>query len=318
MTSIFKIATMALVGGVLSVAVVAQATDFTWDANSTSTSWVDRLNWDPDTDYPNSLNDNAFVDAAGNLCTFDSSSNLSINALWVAGSSPTWRKLHIKDAELTVANAITLGDYGELDVDDDLTIAGIDGPGVLLIERSAKVDIASNITFFGGSLQGRGSNAQLTSTTAGTFQILSLGVDANTENAPRALKLIGGTIDLGPQAGGITPPQVVVVSDPDGNGRGKLWVASTTLNFTGAYPASIYLVGGDDVGEEAQLDLDVSVSAEASNSFVVCTGLVDVDIAANKTFSVRRLIVGSGAEGGTAVVTLTAGLGAEWKVDIVD
>lgn len=179
------------------------------------------------------------------------------------------------------------------------------------VEGQAKVKVAANKTFQLGELRVKGTNVVLQITTAGTFSTDYLGIEADQDNAQRFLKLVGGTLGIGP-----TAPQITVQSDPAGNGQAKLWVASTTLDFDDVAAATFSLLGGDDPGEEAELDLDVDLTIPVATSIVGCRGRVAIDIAANKTFSIPRLIIGEAGVG--AIVKFTAGSGAAIEVDIAN
>lgn len=101
MESIFKIVAMALVIGVLFTGAVALATDFVWDGGfTTDDGWTRPQNWQLDSGYPDDTGDNATIAdvTPHSTCTFDSGSALTIGNLEVTGDSPTWMKLHVKDA----------------------------------------------------------------------------------------------------------------------------------------------------------------------------------------------------------------------------
>lgn len=322
MKSSFKIAAVVAVVGVLCIAIVALGTDFTWDGGTTpDDGWTVANNWDEDDGYPDDTGDNATIAdvTPESICTFDDSTERSINTLEVTGDSPTWMVLHVKDAALNVRGRMTLGDYGELDIDQDMEVhqdfacTPAQPTAELRVQRTARVDVAANKSFFVDELIADGSNAILNLTTAGDFKIGYIGVLADFENSARALKLVGGTLkfDTGCIYWG---QQILVTSDPGGLGQGKLWVASTTLDFGSVRPTAVYFLGGDDAGEEVEVDLDVDVTMGVANSFVACTGRVKIDVAANKTFTIPRLIVGSGVEGVIGFVKLNAGTGGKISV----
>ena len=62
------------------------------------------------------------------------------------------------------------------------------------------------------------------------------------------------------------------------------------------------------------LDLDVDLTLPTVGTYMSCQGLVDIDIAANKTLSTPNLVVGGACPEG-AGVTLVAGSGALLQVD---
>lgn len=306
-----------MVVGVLCVGAVAQATDFTWDGgNYTNDGWTRPANWVQDSGYPDDTGDNATIAdvTPHSTCTFDDSTERSIKNLEVTGDSPTWMRLHVKDAALNVRGDMTLGDYGELDIDqdmevhDDLVCATPIPTAELRVQGRGRVNVAANKVFLVDEVIADGSNAILNVTNAGDFKIHFIGVDADFDNADRALKLVGGTLKFDTGCD-FWHHQILITSDPGGLGQGKLWVASTTLDFGTVHSTSVYFEGGDDAGEEVEIDLDVDMTVGQIGSFVSCTGLVEIDIAAGKTFTMNRLVVGDSA--GASVTTLTAGAGAK-------
>ncbi|MCH7700831.1 MAG: hypothetical protein IID37_04015 [Planctomycetes bacterium] len=142
MKSILGIVAIALVICVLFTGALALATDFVWGCPGQlcSTSWTEEIDWQQGSGFPDDANDNASITSAGYLINYDPDSALTINNLTLTGDSPTWRKLHIRDAALTV-NDLHLNDYAELDIDDDLTVEG-----EMIISGDLKIDVAANKT----------------------------------------------------------------------------------------------------------------------------------------------------------------------------
>ena len=303
MTSILKIVGVVMVVGVLCVGTMALAADFVWDANSVQTSWLTPAHWDLDDSYPQNANDNATIDAAGNLCTFDPGSDVTINNLTLAGASPTKRKLHIKDGTLT-AETFDLQDYAELDVDADLTVNSR-----ATLSGSVWIDVANGVTFTakdgagnihdGIFVDGTQTRLILTTGSTGTLEAWGIRIDANAANEQRALKLNGGTLAIKPSE------YLWIESDPDAdNKRAKFWLAVGGIDF--GTSNWIQLVGGGSNARRAEMDLDQDLTL-LQNGFTIIKGYVTIDIAAGKMFTSSVTTI-SGT-GGPAVLTVTSGSG---------
>ena len=280
MTSILKIVGVAMVVGVLCVGAVALATDFTWDSLLADTSWLAPTNWDQDSSYPQNVNDNATIEAAGFLCTYDPGSALTINNLALAGDSPTRRKLHIKDAALTVDGVATLGDYAELDVDRNLTIDDTDMSGNIWVNvaDSTTVDLGTTVDILGtAGGSGISCTLHLKDNTTGTFKGATVTIDADTPDVTRGLKFTSSdsTFD-------VTVKLVLKSDQTSGTKRAKLWIAAGTINIDdgGAGNGILEVDGGDDSLRRAELDIDDTLSAEETDFE---SGYATIDVASGAT-----------------------------------
>ena len=269
MKSSFKIATMVLVVGVLCVGVVAVAADFVWDATGTDTSWRTATNWDLDSSYPQNANDNATIDAAGNLCTFDPGSALTINNLTLAGASPTKRTLHIKDAGLTLAN-LDLNDYAEIDADRNLTAT----TGTTL-SGTVWIDVASARTTDLEDVDVDGATTALVATTSGTLKANDVVIDADAGGALRTLKFRGGTWDI--------ENELSLKSDHDGN----IYDAKFWLDTGSVTPEYLRLNGSEDVSSRVEMDIDQNFTIGTDTEAI--GGRYSISVASGKTMNTKKL-----------------------------
>lgn len=290
MTSIFRIVAVAMVVGVLCVGAVALATDFTWDSPLASASWLTATNWDQDSGFPDDANDNAAINSGGGLCTYDPHSALTINDLVISGDSPTKRKLHVKNQELTV-ETLDLNDYGELDLDRTLTVnTGTTMSGTIWITATGVALKTGDLTIDGNTI------LNLTTTLNGIVEPGHITIDAEAADAARSFKLVGGDISFPPERG------LFIISDDEAdNRRAKFWLASGTVSF--ANQSAISITGGSSAARRAELDLDEDLALGVGLATGM-TGHVKIDIAANKTFDTRILGLA-----GPCVLQVTTGSG---------
>ena len=279
MTSIVKIVAVAMVVGVLCVGAVALATDFTWDSSTADTSWVTANNWDQNSSYPQNANDNTTIDDAGFLCTFDPESDLTINNLALAGASPTKRKLHIKDAALTVAN-LDLNDYAELDVDQDLTVTG-----TTTLAGDVFIEVAVSTTFDMEDVAVAGASTSVGGIGIGTIKADEVVIDAETDGASRTLKWSAGTLDI--------ENQLSLTSSQTANTYiAKLWVYKGTVAIAAAGNGVLKVDGGNDPSRRAELDIDGPLTAEQTDFE---DGYVTIDVASLQTATGGDVVFKAGA-----------------------
>ena len=291
-TKLLSLAMIVLVG-TLCVGVVALATDFIWDASTTNTRWVTRNNWDQNSGHPDDVNDNATIEAARFLCTYDPGSALTINNLGLAGASPTKRKLHIKDAALTVDGVATLGDYAELDVDQNLTIDDTDMSGGIWIDvaDSTTADLGTTVDVLGtAGATGISCILDVEDNNSGALTMATLTVDAAAGDVARGLKVVGSNSTLE-----VTTKLALKSKQAAETKRAKLWVgAGMTVDISAAGdPNSVLEVdGGDSSSRRAELDIDDTLTAEETQ---FKSGYAAIDVAPGKTAKGGDVIFEAGA-----------------------
>lgn len=292
MHSKLKLVAIVTVVAVLCVGVVALTTDFIWDANTANTSWVRETNWHLDSSYPQNANDNATIDAAGFLCTFDPGSDVTINDLTLGGASPTKRKLHLEDGTLTVTGVLTLNDYAHVVLDAAQTLTVQDKT---LMSGSIWIDL-TDVDFNAHDIVIEGPTTRLTMTESGiegsVITGLTLTIDASAANAARSFRFDGGEfgrIDLGCFG------KVTIKSDlDDDNHRAKFWLAAGHIT-TGNGAVQITIVGGDSPARRVELDLDVFWGGGSGvNGLTTMTGYVSIDLADDAPLGFGRLVIGPG------------------------
>lgn len=292
---------------VLVTSMAAFAHNYTWTGTAGEDNlWNNSNNWTsatgttyPQGDEQDSANINDVT--LDSTCVFNLSST-DLNELLLAGDSPTWMTLHVSTSTLAVRDLFTWGHYGALDIDEffQASDGGNDVPTHLL--GAGKVDIEANEDMAIDYLYVKGANTSLNLTTAGDFFLRFLVINADTDNAARALTLDGGSINIGEFD---VTCGIVVTSDPAGNGQATLWVKSTEIVTENLFTATF--TGGTDPGEEAELDLDVDLNIHTGS--MSCFGRVDLDVAANRTLAVQKLTIVD-CTAGAGLVRMFAGSGA--------
>ncbi len=294
MTSILKMLAVVMVVGVLFTGALALAVDYAWDCTGFCTgAWTTGSSWTAsDNGYPDDANDNASITSSTNIITYNSGSALTINNLTLAGASPTKRKLHIKDADLTVAN-LDLDDYAELDLDEDLTVNGDTLlSGSIWIDQT-EADMNVTAVFIDGK-----TALHLTQDATSCFCATTLTIDAEAADAPRKFELDGGTITLGSMS------PLTIKSDTDApNRRATLWLRNGEIAF--GTTSQFLIVGGDTSAKRVELDLDQDVDVQRPSGLTTMYGYVDVDVASGKHFNTAKLVII-----GPAVLKVEAGSGA--------
>ena len=235
---------------------------------------------DQNSSYPQNANDNATIDDAGFLCTFDPGSDLTINNLALGGASPTKRKLHIKDAALTVAN-LDLNDYAELDVDQDLTVTG-----TTTLAGDVFIEVAVSTTFDMEDVAVAGASTSVGGLGIGTIKADEVVIDAETDGASRTLKWSAGTLDI--------ENQLSLTSSQTANTYiAKLWVYKGTFAIAAAAGNGVLKVdGGNDPSRRAELDIDGPLTAEQTDFE---DGYVTIDVASPQTATGGDVVFKAGA-----------------------
>ena len=303
MKSSMKIGLIVTLAALLGVGLVAMATDFVWDGAGVgqgggTEAWVNATMWDVGLGYPDDANDNATLDDPSSTATCFSTGDLTISDLVITGISPTKMTLNLQDQTLTV-NTLSLGDYAQLDVDSAgyITVWGstsfsdrvwiIADGGVNV--GPATIDSTSTILDLSGT---------------STMSVDTLKIDAEAANAPRALKINSGTLEIANWGGA----KARVVSDNDeSDRRAKLWVATGALTFP--FQGKLELVGGDGFSKRVELDLDQDMTVGTSAATTI-SGYVSIDIADNKVFKASTLSLS-----GPARLTVVAGTNARLEAE---
>ena len=314
MTSILKIVGVVMVVGVLCVGAVVLATDFIWDSFTADTNWITETNWDLDSSYPQNTNDNASITSGGNTCTLNDNSQMWVNRISLAGASPTKRKLHVKNGTL-LANKLILGDYAELDVDQNVTVLERTE-----LSKNVWIEIAEGKQLTAAAMGEDNAGVHIKSTStilnlSGGGDFFAYGIEvAATADEGRVFKLEGGNLT-------IRIYRDIAIESYTGadDRRAKFWLRSGTINWsTGGY---FEMVGGASIARRAELDLDETTCLFRSPidyfpGYTMIDGYASIDLAAGKQFAMQRLTLGE--SGAATVVKLTAGSGAVMHVDTAD